>query len=82
MYHDPNDTYVKRNFLRKKIVRRNFSATAYRVLSRSKEEVDSLIHSKIHGYTDKSLEKIEKLKESVSNKKVERKGREANPRIS
>jgi hypothetical protein len=32
--------YVKRSFIRKKIVRRSLSATAYRIVSKSREEVD------------------------------------------
>ena len=32
-----NHEYVKRSFIRKKIVRRNLSATAYRIVSKSKE---------------------------------------------
>ena len=47
LYHDPNDEYVKRSFIRKKIVRRNLSATSYRVVSKSKEEVDSIVNRKL-----------------------------------
>lgn len=44
---DINDEYVKRSFIRKKIVRRNLSATAYRIVSKSKEEVDQILSKKI-----------------------------------
>lgn len=59
---DSNHEYVKRSFVRKKIVRRNLSATAYRVVSKSKEEVDSIIEGKIRNYADKSVEKARQAK--------------------
>ena len=53
---------MKRSFIRKKIVRRNLSATAYRIVSKSKEEVEAIVTKKINDYRDVSREKAEKLK--------------------
>lgn len=53
---------MKRSFIRKKIVRRNLSATAYRIVSKSREEVDDLISNKLSEYRDKSKEKAARRK--------------------
>lgn len=61
---------MKRSFIRKKIVRRNLSATAYRIVSKSKEEVEEIVAKKINDYRDISREKAEKLKAAEKKDKA------------
>lgn len=81
LYHNPNDEYVKRSFIRKKIVKRNYSATTHRVASSSREEINSLVQKKLQDYSDRSLEKKERIKESLKASKDQFRTI-SNPRIS
>jgi hypothetical protein len=58
---DTGHEYVKRSFVRKKIVRRNLSATAYRVVSKSKEEISAIIETKLQHGSERSKEKARQV---------------------
>jgi hypothetical protein len=63
-------------------VRRNYSASAYRVNSKGKEEVNALMHSRLEKYSEKSLEKAGRPKEGPKSKREQLQAEPVNPRIS
>ena len=70
---------MKRSFIRKKIVRRNYSVSSARSGSKSKDgSVKVLVQKGLHEYSDRSIEKRQKMKEKEKKEAI----LESHPRIS